>query len=88
MRLLPVFDKVTMTSEEVEEQVATIVQATVLKKVPRDTLLFETGLLDSVGAVGLMLALEDAFGVPMPMTEVDEHLRSPAAITEYVLARM
>lgn len=88
MRLPPVFDKVTMTNEEVEEQVDAIVQATVLKKVPRDTLLFETGLLDSVGAVGLMLALEDAFGVPMPMTEVDELLRSPAAISEYVLARM
>jgi D-alanine--poly(phosphoribitol) ligase subunit 2 len=75
-----------MTPSEVEDQLATMVQAIVLKKVAPDTLLLESGLLDSVAAVDLMLSVEARFGCTVPITEVEEHLQSLRTLTAYVVA--
>ncbi len=75
-----------MTQSEIEDQLAEMIQATVLKKVSSDTLLLESGLLDSVAAVDLMLAIEGRFGCTVPITEVEEHLRSLRTLSNYVAA--
>ncbi len=75
-----------MTPSEVEDQLATMVQAIVLKKVTPDTLLLESGLLDSVAAVDLMLSIEGRFGCTVPITEVEEHLHSLRTLSAYVVA--
>ena len=75
-----------MTPSDVEDQLATMIQATVLKKVAPDTLLLESGLLDSVAAVDLMLAIEGRFGCTIPITEVEEHLHSLRTLSTYVAA--
>lgn len=75
-----------MTSSEIEAQLANMIHATILKKVDPDTLLLESGLLDSVAAVDLMLAIEGRFGCTVPLTEVEEHLHSLRTLTHYVAA--
>ena len=75
-----------MTHSEIESQLADMIQATILKKVSPDTLLLESGLLDSVAAVDLMLAIEGRFGCTVPITEVEEHLRSLRSLSDYVAA--
>ncbi|AVS85166.1 acyl carrier protein [Paracidovorax avenae] len=75
-----------MTPSEIEAQLADMIQAAVLKKVAPDTLLLESGLLDSVAAVDLMLAIEGRFGCTVPITEVEEHLRSLRTLSTYVAA--
>lgn len=75
-----------MNYTEVEQQLADMVQAAILKRVEPDTLLLESGLLDSVAAVDLMLAVEAKFGCTVPLAEVEEHLRSLRTLTDYVAA--
>ncbi len=75
-----------MTSSEIEAQLADMIHAAILKKVDPDTLLLESGLLDSVAAVDLMLAIEGRFGCTVPLTEVEEHLHSLRTLTNYVAA--
>ncbi|MBW7832563.1 MAG: acyl carrier protein [Simplicispira suum] len=75
-----------MTLSEVEDQLADMIQAVILKKVSPDTLLLESGLLDSVAAVDLMLAIESRFGCTVPLTEVEEHLYSLHTLSTYVAA--
>lgn len=75
-----------MTSSEIEAQLADMIHATILKKVDPDTLLLESGLLDSVAAVDLMLAIEGRFGCTVPLTEVEEHLHSLRTLSTYVAA--
>ena len=75
-----------MTLSEVEDQLADMIQAVILKRVSSDTLLLESGLLDSVAAVDLMLAIESRFGCTVPLTEVEEHLHSLRTLSTYVAA--
>ena len=46
-----------------------------------DVDLFETGLVDSIGIVELILALEDRFGISLPMENLElDDLRSVGGI--------
>lgn len=74
-----------MTPSDIEEQLAEMIQTMVLKKVAPDTLLLESGLLDSVAAVDLMLAIEGRFGCTIPLTEVEEHLQSLRTLSTFVV---
>lgn len=40
-------------------------------KITDDTDLFASGALDSLGTVNLLLAIEEEFGVYVPITEID-----------------
>jgi len=52
-----------------------------------ETDLLETGLLDSVGMVELLVRLEKRFGVRVPIENLEiEHFRSVAAIATFILA--
>ncbi len=75
-----------MTQSEVEAQLAEMIQAAIFKKVEPDTLLLESGLLDSVATVDLMLAIEARFGCTVPITEVEEHLHTLRTLSTYVAA--
>lgn len=77
-----------MTQSEVEAQLADMIQAAIFKKVEPDTLLLESGLVDSVAAVDLMLSIEARFGCTVPITEVEEHLHSLRTLSTYVAAHI
>lgn len=82
----PVYYPISMTQSEIEDQLADMLHDAILKRVAPDTLLLESGLLDSVAAVDLMLAIEGRFGCTIPLTEVEEHLRSLRTLSTYVSA--
>jgi len=48
--------------------------------------LFETGLVDSIGLVELVLALEDRFGVSLPLENLElDDLRTVRSIADLIL---
>jgi acyl carrier protein len=54
-----------------------------------DTDLFETGVLDSLAFVELLLVLEREFGVVSSVADLEvEHFKSIACIAEFVAGRM
>jgi len=65
-------------------EVQTLVEGVVLRPVSADTLLFETGLADSVLAVEIVMGVEMQFGVRIPPTEIAEHLASVNALAAYI----
>ncbi|RMI30536.1 acyl carrier protein [Nocardia stercoris] len=57
--------------------------------VRRDTLLLESGLLDSISLVKLVHFLEERFEISIPETEIREDLfESPAHLAAYVSQRI
>jgi acyl carrier protein len=53
-----------------------------------DTPLLETGLLDSMGLVGLVRFLEQEFGIEIPDEDMGPELfESPAALAGYIARR-
>ncbi len=64
-----------------------IVQTDEVKKNP-DLALFETGLLDSIGVVQMLAALQQQCGVEIPLTDFDASTwDTPAHIVENVRSR-
>jgi methoxymalonate biosynthesis acyl carrier protein len=48
--------------------------------------LFETGLVDSIGLVELVLALEDRFGVSLPLEDLElDDLRTVQSIADLII---
>ena len=73
----------------VHERVATLF-ATRLNLVPpsMDSDLFETGALDSLGFVELLVQLEDEFGVRTCLKDMElDNFRSIASIAAFVIAQ-
>ena len=72
------------------DQVAGVFLRSLNLEVPSpDTDLFETGLLDSLAFVELLLALERDFGVTTAVEDLEvDNFRSIARIAEFVTARM
>ena len=72
------------------DQVAGVFLRSLNLEVPSpDTDLFETGLLDSLAFVELLLALERDFGVTTAVEDLEvDNFRSIARIAEFVGARM
>ena len=67
-------------------EVAALVESVVLRAVRGDELLLETGLVDSVLAVEIVMGVEMQFGVRIPPTEIAEHLASVDALGAYIEA--
>jgi methoxymalonate biosynthesis acyl carrier protein len=72
------------------DQVADVFLRSLNLEVPSpDTDLFETGLLDSLAFVELLVAIEKDFGVTTSVADLEvDNFRSIARIAEYVTARM
>lgn len=73
-----------MSLNEIETQIAKIIENIILTSVEPDTLLLESGLVDSLSAVDVALAIEKEFGVKIPPSEIDLHLESVHALAQYV----
>lgn len=71
------------------ERVAKIFSETMNVEVPSvDTDLFESGALDSLGFVDLVVRLEEEFGIQVPVAEVGiDNFRTIARMAAYVAAR-
>ena len=61
-------------NETLHAEVASLVESVVLRLVRGDDLLLESGLVDSVLAVEIVMGVEMQFGVRIPPTEIAEHL--------------
>ncbi len=66
------------------EQARAVVESVVMRRVDADTPLIESGLVDSVLAVEIVLRVELQFGVQVPPTEIAEHLASVSALAAFV----
>lgn len=76
-----------MSIAEIEAKLAQLIEAIILTSVDPDTLLIESGLIDSLSAVDVALAVEREFGVKIPPTEIDVHLESVQTLAQYVASR-
>ena len=76
-------------ANERREQIASLLSATLNLDVPSvDTDLFESGVLDSLAFVDLLLALEQRFGVTTSLEDLEvDNFRSIACIADFVIAR-
>jgi D-alanine--poly(phosphoribitol) ligase subunit 2 len=74
----------TSTQAALLDQARALVESIVMRRVDADTALIESGLVDSVLAVEIVLQVEAAFGVQLPPTEIAEHLASVAALAAYI----
>lgn len=76
-----------MPSEQaLHDQISQIVESIVMKKVTPDTPLIASGLVDSLSAVDITLAVESEFGCSIPAPEIAEHLQSVRTLADYVVA--
>ncbi len=73
-----------MSHNDIETKIAQIIGAIILTSVEPDTLLLESGLVDSLSAVDVVLAIEKEFGVKIPPSEIDLHLESVQTLAQYV----
>ncbi|AOV01412.1 MULTISPECIES: acyl carrier protein [Delftia] len=73
-----------MSHNDIETKIAQIIGAIILTSVEPDTLLLESGLVDSLSAVDVALAIEKEFGVKIPPSEIDLHLESVQTLAQYV----
>ncbi|WP_144142861.1 acyl carrier protein [Paraburkholderia sp. BCC1884] len=73
-------------NETLHAEVASLVESVVLRPVQGDELLLETGLVDSVLAVEIVMGVEMQFGVRIPPTEIAEHLTSVDALAAFIAA--
>ena len=76
-----------MPIAEIEAKLAQLIEAIILTSVDPDTLLIESGLIDSLSAVDVALAVEREFGVKIPPTEIDVHLESVHTLAQYIASR-
>ncbi|CAB3694103.1 hypothetical protein LMG3458_02291 [Achromobacter deleyi] len=76
------------TEQELHTKIGEIVESIVLKKVTPDTQLIATGLVDSLAAVDITLAVEAEYGCSIPAPEIAEHLQSVRTLAGYVAANL
>ncbi|AOB28488.1 MULTISPECIES: acyl carrier protein [Bordetella] len=74
------------TEQELHTRIADIVESIILKKVAPDTALISSGLVDSLAAVDITLAVESEYGCSIPAPEIAEHLQSVRTLAGYVAA--
>ncbi|SEI92033.1 acyl carrier protein [Achromobacter sp. NFACC18-2] len=73
-----------MDINAIEVKVAQLVEGIILTQVDPDTLLIESGLVDSLAAVDVALAVEREFGCKIPPTEIDVHLESVHTLAAFI----
>ncbi|MCP4514448.1 MAG: acyl carrier protein, partial [Delftia sp.] len=76
-----------MSLNDIETKIAQIIGAIILTSVEPDTLLLESGLVDSLSAVDVALSIEKEVGVNIPPSEIDLPLESVHTLAQYVAAQ-
>jgi D-alanine--poly(phosphoribitol) ligase subunit 2 len=69
------------------ERTRALVESVVMRRVELDTPLIDSGLVDSVLAVEIVLHVETEFGVALPPTEIAEHLSSVSTLAAFIADR-
>jgi D-alanine--poly(phosphoribitol) ligase subunit 2 len=77
-----------MDNQAIEQKVAAIIESVILTKVDNDTLLIESGLVDSLAAVDVALGIESEFGCKIPPPEIDVHLESVQTLAAFIASRL
>lgn len=78
-----------MESTEIRARVKDAIRNVAFVAVEDDDLLLEQGLLDSMSAVDLAVALESAFNVQVPFVDINnQHFRSVESIEAYLRVKM
>lgn len=75
-----------MSDETLKQQLAQIMENVIGTAVEHDDLLIESGLVDSMTAVDIVMAVKNEFGCKVPPTEIDEHLESIDALAAFIQA--
>lgn len=73
-----------MLLTDIETRVAQLIEDIILTSVDPDTMLIDSGLIDSLSAVDVTLAVEREFGVKIPPSEIDLHLESVHMLAQYI----
>lgn len=73
-----------MNIHDIESKLTDIVGNIVLTQVDPDTLLIDSGLVDSLSAVDVVLAVEREFGVKVPPSEIDVYLQSVQTLAAFI----
>jgi acyl carrier protein/D-alanine--poly(phosphoribitol) ligase subunit 2 len=73
-----------MPLTDIETRVAQLIENIILTSVDPDTMLIDSGLVDSLSAVDVTLAVEREFGVKIPPSEIDVHLESVQTLAQYI----
>ena len=76
----PVTQTETPLIKELEQIIFNIIQ----KHVDPSDLLVESGLVDSLNAVDIVLAVQLKYGCKIPPTEIEEHLESLESLADFV----
>lgn len=76
-----------MSTNDIETRAASLIEGIIMTPVEPDTLLIDSGLVDSLSAVDVTLAVEREFGVKIPPSEIDVHLQSVHILAQYIQAR-
>ena len=76
-----------MSIAEIEAKLAELIESIILASVEPDTLLIESGLVDSLSAVDVALAVEREFGIKVPPSEIDVHLESVQTLAKYIASQ-
>ncbi len=73
-----------MSDTTLKQQLAEIIENVIGTSVAHDDLLIESGLVDSMTAVDIVMAVKNTFGCKVPATEIDEHLESVDTLAAFV----
>ncbi|MFK3775869.1 MULTISPECIES: acyl carrier protein [Pseudomonas] len=69
---------------DLKQELAEIIENVIGTAVAHDDLLIESGLVDSMTAVDIVMAVKNKYGCKVPPTEIDEHLESVDALADFV----
>lgn len=75
---------VTQTEAAIIEQLEEIIFSVIETRVAPGDLLVESGLVDSLNAVDIVLAVQKKYGCKIPPTEIEEHLESLETLADFV----
>ncbi|HEU0230281.1 MAG TPA: acyl carrier protein [Burkholderiaceae bacterium] len=73
-------------ADNLEAEILAIVESVILKPVAADASLVKSGLVDSMAAVDITLAIEDKYGCAIPAPEIAEIMETVQSIRGYVAA--
>ncbi|WP_341316667.1 acyl carrier protein [Paraburkholderia sp. IMGN_8] len=76
-----------MLLTDIETRVAHLIENIILTSVDPDTMLIDSGLIDSLSAVDVALSVEREFGVKIPPSEIDVHLESVHTLAQYIASQ-
>lgn len=76
-----------MDEQYLRTRIANVIESVILTPVASDTLLMESGLVDSLAAVDVALAIEREFKCRIPASEIDVHMASVDTLAHFIASQ-